>query len=532
MPRYEFSEGSSSKFWDIKLAGASLTTTFGKIGAKGQTQLKELGSPAAAQKECDRLIAEKTKKGYVLAEGSGAVAKPQAKAKPGGGMYFEFSDGSSNKFWEISLEAAEVTTRYGKIGSDGQSTPKTYKSAGEAKSEHDKLVAEKTKKGYKLVRGSVPAAPVTASAQNPKLEAVIEAAPDDVHGYEVYADWLQGQGDPRGELIALQIGNKTAPAKKVIDQNRAHFYGPMLLDATDMLERFEYHPLGDNTAWRWGYLEKLWISQKFEHSSMHDGEKQEVDVAEALDELLGHPSTRFLRELTVGIESYEDNGYGGVAKIIGKHIKPTLRKLILGDFYSEETELNWSHIGDVTPIYKALRNLESLTLRSGGIKLGSIDLPKLKELRIITGELDKGAFKSVMAAKLPNVERLTLQLGEELAFKVADLQPIFDGRLFPKLVHLGLGNSKQGDAIAAALAGSKIAGQLESIDMSEGTLGDAGALALAGGKFPKLKTIDVTQCYCTSAGINALKKLAKTIEGAKNQKEDDDPDDRYISGRE
>lgn len=134
---------------------------------EGQTQLKELGSPAAAQKECDRLIAEKTKKGYVLAEGSGAVAKPQAKAKAAGGMYFEFSDGSSNKFWEISLEAAKVTTRYGKIGSDGQSTPKTYKSGGEAKSEHDKLVAENTKKGYKLVRGSVPAAPVAASAQIP-----------------------------------------------------------------------------------------------------------------------------------------------------------------------------------------------------------------------------------------------------------------------------------------------------------------------------------------------------------------------------
>jgi uncharacterized protein (TIGR02996 family) len=542
MPRYEFSEGSSNKFWDIKLAGASLTTTFGKIGAKGQTQLKELGSPAAAQKEYDRLIAEKTKKGYTLAGGSGPVAKPaKAAAKPpkatkepatAAGMYFEFSEGSSSKFWEISLDGTTVTTRYGKIGSDGQSTPKAYKSAGEAKAEHDKLVAEKTKKGYQLVRGAAPAAPVTPSAQNGKLEAVIEGAPDDVHGYEVYADWLQAQGDPRGELIALQIGNKAAPAKKLIDQNRAHFYGELLADATDMLERFEYHPLGDNTAWRWGYLEKLWISQKFEHSSMHDGEKQEVDVGEALDELLGHPSTRFLRELTVGIESYEDNGYTDIAKIIGKHVKPTLRKLILGDFYSEETELNWSHIGDVTPIYKALRNLESLTLRSGGIKFGTIDLPKLKELRIITGELDKGAFKSVMSAKLPQLERLELQLGSELKFMVTELQPIFDGKLFPKLVHLGLGNSLQGDAICAALAGSKIAAQLKSLDMAKGTMGDAGAAALAGGNL-KLASIDVTRCYLTDIGHAQLKKIAKTIEG-ENQKEDrgDDPDDRYISGRE
>lgn len=289
----------------------------------------------------------------------------------------------------------------------------------------------------------------------------------------------------------------------------------MLADATDMLERFEYHPLGDNTAWRSGYL---WISQKFEHSSMHDGDKEELDVAEALDELLGHPPTRFLRELTVGIESYEDNGYSGIAKIIGTRVKPTLRKLILGDFYSEKTELSWSHIGDVAPIYKARRNLESLTLRSGGVKFGTIDLPKLKELRIITGELDKGAFKSVMSAKLPGLERLDLQLGEELQFEIPDLQPIFDGKLFPELEHLGLGNSLQGDAICAALASSKIASQLKSLDMAKGTL--------------KLASIGVTRCHLTNTGIAQLNKIAKAIEGAKNQKQEDDPGDRYTSGRE
>ena len=392
MPRYEFSEGASNKFWDIKMRGASFTTTFGKIGSNGQIQLKEFSSASEAQKAYDKLIAEKTKKGYTLAEGSGPTkaapaapaakaakaAKPAAKTTPSDGMYFEFVEGSSSKFWEIAIAGTTVTTRYGKIGTPGQSTPKTYKSAGEAKAEHDKLVAEKTKKGYKLVRGAAPAAPVTTSARDAKLEAMIEAAPDDVHGYEVYADWLQAQGDPRGELIALQIANKTAPAKKLIEQNKAHFYAK-LADATDMLERYEYHPLGDNTHWRWGYLEKLWISHKFDRSSMHGGERQELDVADALESLLASSSTRFLRELTVGIESYEDNSYDHIAKLIAKHPKPTLKKLILGDFYSEETELNWSNMGDVSPMYKAVPNLESLTLRSGTMKVGKIDLPKLRE---------------------------------------------------------------------------------------------------------------------------------------------------------
>jgi uncharacterized protein (TIGR02996 family) len=544
MPRYEFSEGTSNKFWDIKLKGTSFTTTFGKIGANGQTQLKEFSSAAEAQKEYDKLIAEKTKKGYTLADGSGptkaakapAAKAPAAKAaKPAkeaaGGMYFEFVEGSSSKFWEITIAGTTVTTRYGKIGTAGQSTPKTYKSAGEAKLEHDKLVAEKTKKGYELVRGEAPAAPVTTNARDAKLEAMIEAAPDDVHGYEVYADWLQAQGDPRGELIALQIANKAAPAKKLVEQNKAHFYGK-LADATDMLERFEYSPLGENTQWRWGYLEKLWISQKFERSSMHDGEKTELDVAEALDSLLGNSSTRFLRELTVGIVAYEDNGYDDVAKAIAKHPKPTLRKLILGDFYSEETELNWSNMGDISAVYKAAPNLTSLTLRSGTMNVGKIDLPKLEELRIISGGLDKASFAAIMGAKWPKLERVTLQLGEELKFKVADLQPIFDGKTFPKVKHLGLGNSPQGDEIAQALASSKIAAQLESLDMSEGTMGDAGAAALAAGKFPKLVELNIEQCWCTTAGINQLKKLVKKLDGVKHQNDGDDPEDRYISGRE
>jgi predicted DNA-binding WGR domain protein len=40
------------------------------------------------------------------------------------------------------------TTRYGKIGTSGQTSTKEYGSEEKAKSEHDKLVAEKTKKGY------------------------------------------------------------------------------------------------------------------------------------------------------------------------------------------------------------------------------------------------------------------------------------------------------------------------------------------------------------------------------------------------
>jgi len=160
MPRYEFSEGSSNKFWEINLSGKSFTTTYGKIGTDGQTTIKTWKDNAEAKKEYDKLVAEKVKKGYELVGGGGdgAAAAPKKVAKPvkavaqpaasNGTRHFEFSEGTSNKFWEITLAGNNVKTRYGKIGTTGQQTLKELGDAAAAKKEYDKLVAEKTKKGY------------------------------------------------------------------------------------------------------------------------------------------------------------------------------------------------------------------------------------------------------------------------------------------------------------------------------------------------------------------------------------------------
>ena len=70
MPRYEFVDGSSSKFWDITLDGSSFTVVYGKIGTAGTTQTKTFDDDAKALKEHDKLVAEKTKKGYAEVGGS------------------------------------------------------------------------------------------------------------------------------------------------------------------------------------------------------------------------------------------------------------------------------------------------------------------------------------------------------------------------------------------------------------------------------------------------------------------------------
>ena len=131
MPRYELSEGSSNKFWEIKLSGKSFTTTYGKIGANGQTTIKKFTSDAEAKKEHDKIVAEKTKKGYALAGGKAAKGSTRRRVcpqshRPAVRATSNSSEGSSNKFWEVSLEGTTVRTRYGKIGAKGQPTIKDF----------------------------------------------------------------------------------------------------------------------------------------------------------------------------------------------------------------------------------------------------------------------------------------------------------------------------------------------------------------------------------------------------------------------
>src|SRR5690606_26200898 len=59
----------------------SYTVQFGRTGTQGQTQTKELSSPAAARAAYDKLIAEKTKKGYTEAAGGGAAPAANAPAQ-------------------------------------------------------------------------------------------------------------------------------------------------------------------------------------------------------------------------------------------------------------------------------------------------------------------------------------------------------------------------------------------------------------------------------------------------------------------
>lgn len=79
-------------------------------------------------------------------------------------MRYEFVEGNSSKFWEVELQGNTLNLKWGRIGTDGQAQQKTFASPDKARAEHDKLVAEKLKKGYHEAGGAPkkPAKPTSA----------------------------------------------------------------------------------------------------------------------------------------------------------------------------------------------------------------------------------------------------------------------------------------------------------------------------------------------------------------------------------
>jgi superfamily I DNA and/or RNA helicase/predicted DNA-binding WGR domain protein len=85
---------------------------------------------------------------------SNLAAPPPISTNPprshsgGGGRYFEFTEGSSRKFWEITIVDDSFSVRFGRIGTGGQSQTKNFPNPEVSKREANKLISEKVAKGY------------------------------------------------------------------------------------------------------------------------------------------------------------------------------------------------------------------------------------------------------------------------------------------------------------------------------------------------------------------------------------------------
>jgi uncharacterized protein (TIGR02996 family) len=460
---------------------------------------------------------------------------------------YELSDGSSNKFWEITLDGKSFKTTFGKIGSTGQTQLKQFSSDADAKKAYEKLIAEKTKKGYEAVGGGKakkskqPAAPAIAAKRNPELEKAIDNDPYDTTAYSVYADWLQDQGDPRGELIALQLAKKDKAAKALIAKHEDYFLGPL----ADHVKTYD----GEDTdafTWKFGFIHAVRLS----HDHYSNEEWEGGLAKDVLGPLLDHPSGRFLAELTfVFNNDPNEDDLQDLIDVLAKKAPPTVRKLHFGDYdyagpasdtATGNTEISWYSIGNLAKLWKAVPKLRTLITQCGssestisnvGMKLGTLELPELRRAEFRTGGLEKPNAKAIAAGQFPAIEHLEIWYGDDSYggnASIKHVQPLLDRTDLPNLRYLGLKNALFTDTMIEPLAKSRLTKQLTTLDLSMGCLTDEGAQAIVKHKdaFAHLELLDVSENYLTDAGVRALKGVAKKVV-AKEQRELDDPEYRY-----
>lgn len=422
---------------------------------------------------------------------------------------YEVSDGTSHKFWEITLAGKTFTVRWGRIGSRGQSIVKHFVTEPQARSAYDKLIAEKRRKGYRLVAGTEepearpekrPEQPVITRAQrNPALEAAVIADPTDEAALLVLGDWLQTQNDPRGELIILQHAFKhETDTKRFLERKAA---------ADEHYRRYEPELLGSLYPWR--HLFKLeW------HVGFIRTARLSLDAATVSDPRLGElfaqlavlPAALALQELTLGNAGTQvlDHGrYQAVLEQLHHHRPAALRTLHLGDFWPGTRAPEDALLGDLSELGSSFARLRRLVINGGELALGDVVLPELRNFDH-RADVRQRTLAWLDERHGPNLEQLALCCRSSW---FDDLEDLLDEARFPRLRQLRLLETGCAGAICDALAGTALLRQLEVLDLADGAMEDADASRLIErwGEFRHLKTFHLGQQHLTYGACKRLR---------------------------
>ncbi|HEY1101338.1 MAG TPA: WGR domain-containing protein, partial [Myxococcota bacterium] len=204
MRRFELVEGSSSKFWSIELTGSSFTVVYGRIGTAGTTQEKTFDDDAKAKKEYDKLVAEKTKKGYAEVDAVAQTGTPSVKAAPAPKPAADKADkpakaAKTSKAADEDAEADDVVTPAAAAPAAPAAPPKAPPSAAE---ENQVFWTDALKKRVLPRRGGVDAK-IAALPTAAKAKAALQAA---LKPRATYLDAVVSQKHPGANELQKAVG--------------------------------------------------------------------------------------------------------------------------------------------------------------------------------------------------------------------------------------------------------------------------------------------------------------------------------------
>jgi uncharacterized protein (TIGR02996 family) len=471
---------------------------------------------------------------------------------------FTFTDGESDKFWNIELSGKSFTVTFGRTGTKGRAQTKSFPSAAAAQKEHDKLVGEKLRKGY--VEANAPAAAAAPdSVELRALEQALVDHPDDVATHSAYADYLTEQGVPRGEFAQVQIALE--------DPSRAKIERARLAVAEDKLLRQHARTwLGGAGKYLVGDWSGTGKPYEFRFARGWLDYVRTPPHPEALvAALAASPEARLLRHLELVYDMrYHPYDFDEYVEKMNKTL-PDEEQLDTGSFYMAEgatllkplaesefvRNLRVLHVGygnadeDGTPTHSTmiapfegntmeelLALIENNTLLDElylNVELGDVERlfksPLLGRLRVFqfyfgTGEYTGGGGMSLgyplgVLADNKHLRKLTtlrLHPGREAEIDTEELDALLNCEYLTSLEHLQVHMAAAGDEVAERVVRSGILKRLKTLDLAYGNMTSDGARALAACKDLKnLEVLDVSRNALNATGVKALRATGVTL---------------------
>jgi uncharacterized protein (TIGR02996 family) len=377
---------------------------------------------------------------------------------------------------DFFVNAREPALGVGIVVKRSQDGTQTFKFAGGERVFKDAYVKLYMKPAFgvspeikaKLVPPPPKPTAIAAKARHPALEAEILEQPDEAGPYLVYADWLQQQQDPRGELIVAQHDRAGAREKKLLAQHAAYFM-PVMLDRALRVPKRAGQPRSTAT-WRYGFLDEVRLA-------LPPTEKaQYLALEEVIADVLAHPSGAFLRRLVLGQGAGASYTYIAQLAALARAKHAGLRELVVGDFEPTDMELAQTRAGDLTPMLRATPALRSLRVKAGELRFTQpVAHAALRSLSIETVELATREVNAIVDGTLPALTTLELA-SEGLGLTRAHLLKLrAKTPLFPNLRHLALRGTLDTYYLIDALLAGPLLARLETLELVRCDLDAAGA---------------------------------------------------------
>ena len=455
---------------------------------------------------------------------------------------FEFSDGKSHKFWVVQLDGRAHTVTYGRIGTAGQTKTKELPDEEKARKSYDKLIAAKVKKGYKEIEQAKPMSPEEIKAEKayekqmlPFVNSILDD-PELVENYSVLGDWLTEQGDPRGELVGVQValeaeGLTTAQRKKLVAQESSLLkkhardwlgsLAPYLIDQKDYdstyrgLKCYEY-------KFARGVLDSIStdeFSLGFGHelkNSMHCRTLRTFLIS----------TTGYLESpVTVDGVTYDEDSDAGIETLVGAKFD-NLRSFTLGD----DDHSCHSEGEVVAEVVRKMPRIEELKFGARGIDTEALFKLKMPNLRsLIVHHLTDYPIEVLAKNKsLTNLETLKIhphafEYDEAVSayLRFEHIKALARSKSLQSLQNLQFRMSDMGNPGIEEIIKSGLLGRLKVLDLEHGCVTDEGVdMLVASSDLAKLERLVLDGNAITDDGVAKLKKSGVKF----SAKEQLDPD--------